>query len=274
MILQVVFLKKQSYNQNIREKIQPIILEVFMKCRNYAHRGFSGCYPENTMLSFEKAVEAGCEGIELDVHLTKDNQLVIIHDEKIDRTSNQHGFVKDMTYEELCRVDFSYKYTNQFGFQKIPTLREYFEFIKEKDLITNIELKTGVYEYPGIEKAVYEMICAYNLQNKVIISSFNHNSVMRMKTIAPELECGFLTETWLLDAGSYVSSHKIEAYHPDFHMLTDSELTDLKKHHVKINTWTVNETEDILSMIQKEVDGIISNYPDRVAFLLKQANLR
>ncbi len=245
-----------------------------MKCRNYAHRGFSGHYPENTMLAFQKAIDAGCEGIELDVHLTKDNHLVIIHDEKIDRTSNQHGLVKDMTYKELCSVDFSYKYTAQFGFQKIPSLREYFELVKNKAIITNIELKTGVYEYPGIEKAVYDLICEYNLQKKVVISSFNHNSVMRMKTLDSKIECGFLSETWILDTGSYVSSHNIEAFHPDFHMLTPKETDDLKKHGVKINTWTVNEEADILNMIKKEVDGIISNYPDRVASLLKQTNLR
>ncbi len=245
-----------------------------MKCRNYGHRGFSGCYPENTMLAFKKALEAGCEGIELDVHLTKDDHLVIIHDEKINRTSDQSGLVKDMTYEELCKVDFSYKYAGQFGFQKIPTLREYFELVNDKDIITNIELKTGVYEYPGIEKAVYDMICEFGLQKRVIISSFNHNSVMRMKALDSDLECGFLTETWILDAGSYVSSHKIEAYHPDFHMLTEKETADLKANHVKINTWTVNEETDILNMIHKEVDGIISNYPDRVAVLLKQTGLR
>lgn len=245
-----------------------------MKCRNYAHRGFSGNYPENTMLAFEKALEAGCEGIELDVQLTKDNYLVIIHDERIDRTSNQSGLVKDMTYKELCNADFSYKYAGQFGFQKIPSLREYFELVKDKNIITNIELKTGVYEYPGIEKIVYDMICEYGLQKKVVISSFNHNSVMRMKALDKDLECGFLTETWILDAGSYVSSHEIEAYHPDFHMLTKKETNELKKHNVKINTWTVNKEEDILNMIQKEVDGIISNYPDRVASLLKQTHLR
>ena len=72
-----------------------------MKCINFAHRGFSGKYPENTMTAFEKAIEAGCEGIELDVHFTKDKEIVITHDEKIDRVSNGSGLVKDMTYEEL-----------------------------------------------------------------------------------------------------------------------------------------------------------------------------
>ena len=94
-----------------------------MKCRNYAHRGFSGCYPENTMLAFEKALAAGCEGIELDVQLTKDGRIVIIHDEAIDRTSDGSGLVKDLTYEELSQADFSYRFRGSVAFQKIPTLR-------------------------------------------------------------------------------------------------------------------------------------------------------
>ena len=129
---------------------------------------FQRCLSRNTMLAFRKALEAGCEGMEFDVHLTKDNQLVIIHDEAIDRTSGQHGLVKDMTYDELCQVDFSYKWKGQVPFQRIPTLREYFELVKDKDILSNIELKTGVYEYPGIEKAVYTLIAEYSLEDCII----------------------------------------------------------------------------------------------------------
>ncbi len=245
-----------------------------MKCRNFAHRGFSGNYPENTMLAFRKALEAGCEGIEFDVHLTKDGEIVIIHDEAIDRTSGQHGLVKDMTYAELCRVDFSYRYAGLVPFQRIPTLREYFELVKDWDICSNIELKTGVYEYPGIEQAVYNLIQEYHMEDKVIISSFNHHSVMRMKAIDPAIPCGFLSETWILDVGSYIESHQVEAYHPQFHMLTDAETADLKAHGREINTWTVNTPEDIREMIRLQVDGIISNFPDRVNQELKAAGLR
>lgn len=245
-----------------------------MQCRNYSHRGFSGKYPENTMLAFEKALEAGCEGMEFDVHFSRDQQLVIIHDEAIDRTSGQHGLVKDMTYEELCQVDFSYRFSGQFGFQKIPTLREYLELVKDRDIISNIELKTGVYEYPGIEQAVYDLLREYHMEERVVISSFNHNSVMRMKAIDPQLQCGFLSETWILGTGDYVASHGIEAYHPEFHMLTAAETADLKDRGVAINTWTVNEESDIRQMIAIGVDGIISNYPDRVNRLLREAGLR
>ena len=247
-----------------------------MKCRNFGHRGFSGMYPENTLLAFEKALEAGCEGMEFDVHLTRDGQLVIIHDEAIDRTSDQTGLVKDRTYEELCRVNFAYpaKFGDKFPFQRIPTLREYFELVKEREILSNIELKTGVYEYPGIEQAVWELIQEYHLEDRIIVSSFNHHSVLRMKAIAPSLPCGFLSETWILDAGSYVQSHGVEAYHPQFHMLTEPEVADLRAHGVQMNTWTVNEIPDIQEMIRIGVDGIISNYPDRVGQQLKAAGLR
>lgn len=245
-----------------------------MECRIFAHRGFSGQYPENTLTAFKKALEAGCEGIELDVHLTKDNEIVIIHDEKIDRTSNGTGLVKDMTYEELSKFDFSYIYTYKTGFCKIPTLREYFELVKDKDIITNIELKTGIYEYEGIEKAVYDLIKEYHLEDRILISSFNHNSVMRMKAIAPEMKYGFLSETWILNTGEYLNKYDIEAYHPDFHMLTDREVKDLRDHNIKINTWTVNEECDIQHMIDIKAEGIISNFPDRVKNLLKKNGLR
>ena len=124
----------------------------------FAHRGFSGKYPENTMLAFEKAVEIGVDGIELDVHLTKDNVLVIIHDEDIKRTCNGEGLVRDMTYEQLKKFDASATFTGVYGFCGIPTLKEYFDLVKDTDIITNIELKTGVFEYPTIEKRTIDLI--------------------------------------------------------------------------------------------------------------------
>ncbi len=245
-----------------------------MKCINYAHRGFSGCYPENTMLAFRKAIEAGCEGIELDVHLTKDDKVVIIHDAAIDRTSNGSGLVGDMTYEELCQVDFSAAYAGKVPFQKIPTLHEYFELVRDLDIITNIELKSSANEHSGIELAVYGLIREFGLTKKVIISSFNFRSLQRMKAIAPEIECGFLIDSALPDAGDYLRAHGMDAYHPQFRTLTGADMLELQEHNVKTNAWTVNEPEDIRMMIELDVDGIIGNFPDRTAQELRRAGLR
>lgn len=231
---------------------------------NYAHRGFSGKYPENTMLAYRKAIEAGCDGIELDVQFSKDHELVLIHDEKIDRTCCHKGYVKDYTYEQLSAFDFSYKFKFRVPFQKIPTLREYFELVKNLDIITNIELKTSIIEYPGIEQAVYDLICEYNLQKKVVISSFNHYSILRMKALDPHLVCGFLTESCLIAPGSYVSMQKVEGYHPRYTSLSKEVVQEVHEHGIRINTWTPNGKEDIQKVLDLGVDGIITNYPDRV----------
>ncbi|MCB6609872.1 glycerophosphodiester phosphodiesterase [[Clostridium] symbiosum] len=240
--------------------------------KNFAHRGFSGNYPENTMLAFEKAVQTeGCDGIEMDVHLTKDGEVVIIHDEKLDRTCvNGTGYVRDYTYEELKKFDMSFRFAGQCEPQHVPTLREYFELVKDTPIITNIELKTGIFEYPGIEKKVYDLIHEFGLEKKIIISSFNHYSIRRMKEICPELVCGLLTETWLIDAGRYTKETGAECLHPIFYNMTEEIIAEVKSQGIRINTWTVNEEEDIRTMIARGVDSVIGNYPDRVTRVRKE----
>lgn len=230
--------------------------------KNFAHRGFSGKYPENTLLAFQKAIEVQADGIELDVQLTKDGEIVIIHDESIDRTTNGKGLVVDYTYDQLKEFDASYIYTGKFEFNKIPTLREYFNLIKGTNIITNIELKTGIFEYVGIEEKVFNLIKEFKLEDRVIISSFNHYSVLRMKALAPNIKCGFLTETWILNPGKYTKDNCIECYHPHFAILTPDIVKSLKTFGIEINTWTVNKEDEIRDLISKKVDILIGNFPD------------
>ncbi|MCT4509771.1 MAG: glycerophosphodiester phosphodiesterase [Tepidibacter sp.] len=232
--------------------------------KNFAHRGFSGKYPENTMLAFEKAIEIGADGVELDVQLTKDEQVVIIHDETVNRTTGGEGRVQDYTYEELSKLDASYIYTGKYGINKIPTLREYCEFVKDKDIVTNIELKTGIFEYLGIEEKVWDLIKEYKLEEKVIISSFNHFSILRMKKIAPNLKYGLLSETWLIDAGKYTHNMGVQCYHPLFRNLTNEVVKEIKQYGIEINTYTVNTEEDVRNLINKGIDIVIGNFPDMV----------
>lgn len=239
--------------------------------KNFAHRGFSGKYPENTMLAFEKALEVGVDGIELDVQLSKDNEIVIIHDETIDRTSNGKGFVKDFTLEELSLYDASYIFKN-IGFNKIPTLREYFGLIKNKNIITNIELKNSVMNYIDLEEKVLELIKEFKLENNVIVSSFNHYSILKFKKLAPNIKCGLLVEGSLINAGEYTFKNKVECFHPNFSTLNNITIEELKKNNIEINTWTVNKKEDIKYLISKNIDGIISNYPDLVKELISTQN--
>lgn len=231
---------------------------------NFAHRGFSGEYPENTMLAFKKAIEAGVDGIELDVHFSKDGELVIIHDEHIDRTCNGTGRVCDYTLAELKGFDASAGFVGKYGVNEIPTLREYFELVKPVEgLITNIELKTGILEYPGIEKAVNDMILEFDLADRIIISSFNHASVMRFKEINPQIKCGYLVVECPPDFGSFTKSKGIECIHPKHQTLTKEIAAEIIANSIEINPWTVNDEEDIRRLHSIGVNSIIGNYPDK-----------
>ncbi|MBR5826172.1 MAG: glycerophosphodiester phosphodiesterase [Clostridia bacterium] len=235
----------------------------------FAHRGFSGKYPENTMLAFEKAVEIGVDGIELDVHLTKDNEIVIIHDEDIKRTCDGEGLVKDMTLEELRKFDASATFRGQYGFCGIPTLREYFELVKDTPIITNIELKTGVYEYHTIEQRVIDMVREFGLSDKIIFSSFNHFTVKRCEEIAPEIKRGFLTGDWLYDFGKYTAERNVQCCHPWHVSLSEETVKEMHDAGCEINTWTVNEYEDIKKLSAWGVDSLIGNFPDRMIEVLR-----
>lgn len=232
---------------------------------NIAHRGFSGKYPENTMLAFRKAVEAGADGIELDVHYTKDKQLVVIHDEHIDRTCDGEGAVCDFTLDELKKFDASADFRGKYGVNRIPTLREYFEFVKPIDgFVTNIELKTGFNVYPGIEQMVYDMIKEFDLEDRIIISSFNHFSVMRFKSIAPEVKCGFLEGDWIVDFGEYAKTRGVEFVHPRNITVINETAKEILSNGIGINTWTVNEPDDVRRLYKLGVNAVIGNYPDMI----------
>ncbi len=238
---------------------------------NIAHRGFSGKYPENTMLAFKKAIEAGADGIEMDVHFTKDGELVIIHDELIDRTTDGKGYVVDYTYEELSKFDASASFKGVYGFNKIPTLREYFELVKPlPNFITNIELKTGINEYPGIEKAVLDLIAEFGLEDNIIISSFNHFSVMRAKALNPDIKCGFLTGDWIYDFGAYTKARGIECVHPYHITLNEESVAEIKKNGIRINTWTVNKPEDVERLYNLGIDAAIGNFPDMTKSVIER----
>ena len=238
---------------------------------NFAHRGFSGEYPENTMLAFRKAIEAGAQGIELDVHFTKDKEVVIIHDETIDRTTDGKGEVESFTYDELCRFNAYGRFEGKYDFQKIPTLREYFELVKPVDgFLTNIELKTGINEYPGIEKAVLKIIDEFGLRDRIIISSFNHFSVKRFKEIAPDVKCGFLEESRIIDFGTYAKKYGVEFIHPLYKCLTKDVFDEVYSNGIGINTWTVNDENAVRYLVKNNVNAVIGNYPDMVSRVLKE----
>lgn len=227
-----------------------------------AHRGYSGKYPENTMLAFRKAEEAGADEIELDVQLTKDKTVVVIHDEKIDRTTDGTGLVKDYTYEELKKFNAAVLFPNVTDFQSIPTFEEYCAWVATTALTTNIEIKTGRFYYEDIEKKTVEIVRRYGLEKKVMFSSFNHMSLIKIKELLPEAECGaLLSDAGMGNAGYYCHSYGFECYHPGFAGITDQIVADCRKYGIKMNVWTVNSMDQLEKLEEWGCNGVITNYP-------------
>lgn len=236
----------------------------------YAHRGFSGRYPENTMLAFEKAVELGCDGIELDIHYSKDREIMIQHDEAMRRTTGMDGFIFDYTRSELEKINAGKSKNYEFGFTPVPSFEEYLDYMKDRKMITNIELKTAPVYYEGIEYKVIDMIYKAGVEKKVIFSSFNWLSIVRAKEIAPEIPSGLLIEPKLFKMGSLIGKSGIRYFHPWFKTVDLEMVKDMHANGVGMNVWTVDEEADIMSMISLKVDGIITNYPDRAKDVLKE----
>ena len=238
----------------------------------WAHRGASGYAPENTMIAFEMAADMRADGIELDIQLTKDGEIIVLHDETIDRTSNGKGWVKDYTLEELRRLDFSYKkkYPNA-GPMQIPTMREVFELVRPTDMRINIELKTGVVFYPEIEKMILDMTAAYGMQDRVIYSSFNHYSIKRIHGMEPKAMTGLLYSDGFIDMPFYARDLGVSAQHPALSNLQYPDyMENCRAAGLLVNTWTVNKEEHIRRCLKLGVDGIITNYPDRVRMIMRE----
>ena len=242
------------------------------------HRGASGYAPENTMPAFQMALDQGADGIELDVQLTKDGEIVVIHDETIDRTSNGTGWVKDYTLAEL--KEFNYNYQNrtnpwnpgeqqlgdviypEYEKAEIPTMREVFELFAPTDKIINIEIKTGIVFYP-IEEKILAMTKEYNMLDRVIFSSFNHYTIKKIKELEPNAEVGFLYEDGTIDMPEYAVKHGVEGLHPGlWNMQYPGFIEKCYANGINLNVWTVNTMEHLALCKQAHVHSVITNYPD------------
>lgn len=236
---------------------------------NFAHRGFKGRYPENTLLAFKKAIEVGADGIEFDVHFSKDGELVIIHDETLERTTDGQGLVKEKTLKELKNLNASRLYP-EIKQQEILTLREYFDFAKDLDIMTNIELKTSIITYEGIENEVYKLIKEYNLGEKIIVSSFNHNSLVRFKELDSNIKCGVLESSRLYKPREYVKNLGMEYYHP-LNFTINKELAEkFAENNIGLNIWFGKSDYDYSEYLPCNPTGLITDYPDRVKKLLSK----
>lgn len=224
--------------------------------QNIAHRGASGYEPENTLASFKKALSLGVDGIELDVYALQDGTVVVIHDETVDRTTDGSGNVIDKSLAEIKKLDAG-------DGEKIPTLSEVLDLINRK-VCVHIELK-GENTAKPVSSIIKEYVSKKNWKySDFFVSSFDHNELKSFKNLLPQVGIGALIIGVIKKLDSYKNDMDAESVNIWFHLARKS---DIKKAHdigLKVLVYTVNSKKDIEKMKLYGVDGIITNYPDRV----------
>lgn len=214
------------------------------------HRGAKGHEPENTLISFQKAIDLKVDGIELDVHLSLDGEIIVIHDETIDRTTEGKGFINQFTALELKKFE-------------IPTLIEVLDLANQKCFI-NIELK-GI----GTAKPVVHLIEHYISEknwnyNDFLVSSFDWKMLEEVHSLNPKIRIGVLTEKAVGETLVFAKKIKAFSIHPDYSLLSKENVALMQENEFEVYPWTVNSKADIQKIKLYNVNGIISDFPDRI----------
>jgi glycerophosphoryl diester phosphodiesterase len=232
-----------------------------MLTKIWGHRGASGDAPENTLAAFQMASSVGADGIELDVHFTRDREIVVTHDDDTARVTGYKGLISNLTLAQLKKLDFSCGMAAYKG-ETIPTLEEVLALIKPGKLHINIELKTNDENPNGLEEACQALVEKCGMEERILYSSFNHYSLARMRSIAPHMKCGTLYSNKPYRPWEYAKSFGCSAVHPQLGSVnTIGYMEECHKAGIACNVWTVNSAQDIKAMLDLAVDGIITNYP-------------
>lgn len=225
-----------------------------------AHRGASAHAPENTMAAFQLAYDQGADGIELDVMLTKEGQVVVIHDDTVDRITNGSGKVSEMTLEQLQSLDAGEG-------ERIPTLVEVLERFGGRFLI-NIELKNYSSMLDALPLEVIKLLKFHNLVESVLLSSFNPFNLVRIRRRLPQVKLGLITQPKMAERWMW-RFFPHDARHPHFSDVDQQLVASMHAGHRKINVWTPDDPAEIRRLALLGVDGIITNYPQRAQEVLE-----
>jgi glycerophosphoryl diester phosphodiesterase len=230
----------------------------------FGHRGAKAYAPMNTLPAFELAAEQGAQGIELDVHRSKDGHPVIVHDFSVDATSDGQGLVVEKTLAELKALDAGAWFDARFAGTRIPTLDEVFEAVGAR-LFVNVEIKSESVETDGVEDVVAACIARHNMGARVIVSSFNPLTLHRFRAIAPDVPVGFLYYPGSPDdVLNLLGDLPYEAYHPYHEIITPELVAEYAAQGRVLNTWTVNDPARAVALRDLGVRGIITDNPDTV----------
>jgi len=236
-----------------------------------AHRGASAYAPENTLPAFELAVAMGADAVELDVHLTRDDRVVVCHDEDLKRVGGKALVIGDSILPQIQAVDVSagLKGMERFAGVRVPLLADVLDLLKPTNLFVNIELKTDRRAYPGLEEATLALVRAFGMEGRALYSSFNHYTLAGLKALDPSAKTGALYDNGLFMPWDYVKAVGASAVHPYYLNLRIPRFVEHSHANgIAVNVWTLDTEDAIRQALQLGVDGIITDKPD-VALALR-----
>ncbi|MFN8474569.1 MAG: glycerophosphodiester phosphodiesterase [Anaerolineae bacterium] len=249
----------------------------------FAHQGGGGIRPENTMEALHHAADIGVDVLDSDMHLTKDGVLVLMHDETVDRTTNGHGAVADLTLAEIKALDAGYNFTTDNGQTypyrgkglTVPTVEEVFQAFPNMRM--GLEIKDSP---PGTAEAFCALLHRYNMQDKVLVSSFLKESMYAFRAACPEVATSavedevrplyVLSQLYLerVLTPTY-NSLQVPEYSGDTHVLTPRFVDAARNRNLPVEPWTIDEVDDMKRILALDVEAINTNYPDRLLPLVK-----
>lgn len=221
-----------------------------------------GHFPENTMLSFRKAVEMGADWIELDVHLSSDGKLVVIHDELLDRTTNGRGPVGARTFAELRKLDAGAWHGPEYTGERIPSLEEVLAWAHDAGTFVDIEIKSGPIVYPGIEAAVVKALADAGMTQRSIVISFDHHAVRRVKEADGNVATGVLYAGRPVDAVAMARAARADALLPHWAYVREEDVRSAHEAELVVAPWVTSDPAIARNLFRMGIDGIGTNHPD------------
>ena len=239
-----------------------------------AHRGASAHAPENTLAAFRLALEHGADGIELDAKLTIDGQVVVIHDQTVDRTTGSQGVVREMTLAQLKALDAGSFFDSAFAGEPIPTLAEVFDLVSSRALI-NVEITNYASMQDGLPDKIADLVINHRLQDNILFSSFHPLNLLRIRRRLPQVPVAILTLEGTGFVGRVLRGATGRLFAPKFihPYYTDVNEAFLEVEHRRgrrVNVWTVNDPQDIRNLFKIGIDGIITDDPSLARRILEE----
>lgn len=229
---------------------------------NFAHRGSLTEAPENTISAIKKAVEHNAKGIEIDIQLSKDHHIIVIHDHHFSRFNQEAGLVNDYTLEEIKQIDIGSAFSKDFAGEAAATLDEVLEIVPKHTLL-NIEIKNIPIIYEGIENQLIECLEKHDRKQNVLVSSFDHIALAKFQKLAPAIPIGLLFHYPLIKPWDYAKNSELEvtSIHPNRVFLNKEFIEECHAHDYKVYPYTVNRLEEYKQFVKWGVDGVFSNNP-------------